>query len=386
MVLEQFGLLPDETAARLRPLRAQVRAFLAAELASGGFTWAPEGWERYDAAFSKKIAAQGWIGMTWPKQYGGHERSALERYVVTEELLVTGAPVRAHWLADRQFGPLLLAVGTEEQKQKFLPRIAAGECFVCLGLSEPDTGSDLASIRTKAERVAGGWRINGTKIWASYAHSAHFMNIFARTSPPADGSRHDGLTQFLIDLSSPGITVRPIINLAGEHDFNEVVFEDAFVADDMVLGQVGKGWGQVSGELVYERSGPDRWLGSFAVLSAVLDEIGTVPAQREAEKFGRLVAHLWTLHRMSFSIAYQLGQGESPAIEAALLKDLGNQFDQDVPQVAREIVPASRRGQPSGARFEAVLRRLQLYAPSFTLRGGTKEIMRGITARGLGLR
>ena len=253
MNLDNFGLLPDEISARMQGLRAEVRAFLEKELSSGGYAWAPEGWERYDPAFSRKIAAKGWIGMTWPKKYGGHERSTLERYVVTEELLAAGAPVRAHWLADRQIGPMLLAVGTQEQKSRLLPQIAAGELSLCLGLSEPDTGSDLASIRTKGEQVPGGWQINGTKVWSSFAHKAHLMNVFVRTSPRTEDNRHGGLTQFLVDLSAPGISVRPIINLAGERDFNQVVFDDVFVPNEMVLGEVGKGWGQVSGELAHER-------------------------------------------------------------------------------------------------------------------------------------
>jgi acyl-CoA dehydrogenase len=386
VVLKNFGNSPAAAAAELEPLRESVRDFLAQERASGGYEWSPEGWERYDAEFSRKIASKGWIGMTWPKQYGGHERTTLERYVVTEELLAAGAPVRAHWLADRQFGPLLLAVGTDEQKEMFLPRIAAGQCFVCLGLSEPDSGSDLASIRTRAVKADGGWRITGTKIWASYAHRAHWMNVFARTAPADEKERHKGLTQFIVDLAQPGISIRPIINLAGEHDFNEVVFDEHFVPDKMLIGTEGAGWTQVSGELAHERSGPDRWLGSFGVLAALAQELQDDCDESSAEKFGSLIAQIWTLHRMSFSIAVQLGRGETPNVEAALLKDLGNHFDQEVPSVAREILPLARRAADPDSRLNAVLRRILLYAPSYTIRGGTREILRGITARSLGLR
>ncbi|HET7159642.1 MAG TPA: acyl-CoA dehydrogenase family protein, partial [Burkholderiales bacterium] len=327
------------------------------------------------------------IGMTWPKAYGGHERSSLERYVVTEELLAAGAPVRAHWLADRQFGPLLLAAGSEEQKRTYLPRIAAGECYVCVGMSEPDSGSDLASIRTKAEKVEGGWRINGRKVWTSYAHRAHLMNLFARTTPFDERHRHEGVTQFIVDLNWPGITIKPIINLAGDHDFNEVLFEDVFVPHDRVIGEVGNGWQQVSGELAHERAGSERWLNAYGVLVHLLDSAGDHPDRAAAEKIGRLVTHLWTLHRMSFSIAGMLNQGITPAVEAALVKDLGNQFDQDIPEVARQVLQEEQRAcLPQEDRFNEMLDRALLYAPSYPIRGGTREILRGIIARGLGLR
>lgn len=371
----------------LERLREHVRGFLRAEREAGSYTRESSGWDRYDAAFSRKVAAQGWIGMTWPRQYGGHERTSLERYVVTEELLAAGAPVRAHWLADRQFGPLLLAAGSEEQKRTYLPRIAAGECFVCVGMSEPDSGSDLASIRTKATKVEGGWRVTGRKVWTSYAHLAHLMNLFARTSPYDEKDRHAGVTQFIVDLDWHGIMIKPIINLAGDHDFNEVLFDDVFVPDDRVIGAVGNGWKQVSGELAHERAGSERWLNAYGVLVHLLDSEGTDPDRASAEKIGRLVTHLWTLHRMSFSLAGLLNQGITPAVEAALVKDLGNQFDQDIPETARQVLQEEDRARlPDEDRFNEMLDRALLYAPSYPIRGGTREILRGIIARGLGLR
>jgi acyl-CoA dehydrogenase len=375
--------MPDH----LERLREEVRAFLRAELEAGSYTREPSGWDRYDAAFSRKVADRGWIGMTWPRQYGGHERTSLERYVVTEELLAAGAPVRAHWLADRQFGPLLLAAGSEDQKRTYLPRIAAGECYVCVGMSEPDSGSDLASIRTKATKVEGGWRVSGRKVWTSYAHRAHLMNLFARTAAFDEKNRHEGVTQLIVDLDWPGITIKPIINLANDHDFNEVLFDDVFVPDDRVIGAVGNGWKQVSGELAHERAGSERWLNAYGVLVHLLDSAGTHPERGSAEKIGRLVTHLWTLHRMSFSLAGLLNQGITPAVEAALVKDLGNQFDQDIPEAARQVLQEEDRARlPEEDRFNDMLDRALLYAPSYPIRGGTREILRGIIARGLGLR
>src|SRR6202795_252889 len=192
----------------------------------------------HDREFSLKVGARGWIGMLWPKQYGGHERSALERYVVLEEMLAAGAPTSAHWVADRQSGPLLLRFGTEEQRQRFLPRIAKGELAFAIGMSEPDSGSDLASIRTRAERVEGGYRVNGTKIWTSNAHISDYAIALFRTKVGPD-KKHEGLWQFLVAFKSGGIGHRPIIDLAGEHHFNEVHFQHTFVPDDMLGGKDG---------------------------------------------------------------------------------------------------------------------------------------------------
>ena len=365
-------------------LRRAVRQFLAEARASG--LWTPSGdfVANHSAAFSQAIGAHGWIGMTWSKRYGGHERSALERYVVTEEMLVAGAPVAAHWIGDRQSGPLLLRFGTEAQRHEFLPRIARGEIFFCIGMSEPDTGSDLASIRTRADKVDGGYRVNGRKVWTSHAHRSHYMIALCRTSP-AESDRHKGFSQLLVDLRAPGISIRPIRNLAGDLDFTEVTFDDVFIPDDRMVGAEGDGWKQVTSELAYERSGPERFVSTFRLLVEFQRRIGANPEPRALEALGRFTAHLWTLRRMSLSVAGMLQAGEMPNLEAAMVKDLGNAFEREIPELVRLLAP---RGQRSGGndRFEETLAEAVLHAPSFTLRGGTREILRGIIARGLGLR
>jgi hypothetical protein len=342
------------------------------------------GWAIPDESFSEALGACGWLGMTWPKRYGGHERTALERHVVTEELLAAGAPVRAHWVADRQSGPLLLRFGTEYQRETFLPEMARGKLYFCIGMSEADSGSDLASIRTKAEKVDGGWLVNGTKIWTSNAHRVHMMILFARTGPRGE-SRREGVSQFLVDLNTPGVTIRPILNLAGEHDFNEVVFSDVFVPDTMVIGTIGNGWQQVTSELTYERSGPDRWLSSFHVLKAYRKEVGR--EQGDSPSIGRLVSKLWTLHQMSMSIASMMEKGITPSVEAALVKDRGTQFEREIPEVLRMLTTDSTRADADvPSNFNDSLEYSLLHAPSYTIRGGTKEILRGIIAKSLGLR
>jgi alkylation response protein AidB-like acyl-CoA dehydrogenase len=361
-------------------LRTEVRAFLADALAGTSRAVRARSWMGFDPAFSRRVGAAGWIGLTWPRAYGGHERSALERYVVLEEMLAAGAPVAAHWIADRQSGPLLLRYGSEAQRRRVLPAIARGECFFCIGMSEPDSGSDLASIRTRAVRADGGWRVNGTKVWTSNAHRSHYMIALVRTAGGAE-TRHAGLSQFLVDLTMPGIAVRPIRNLAGEDHFDEVVFTDAFLPDDALVGAEGEGWAQVTAELALERSGPERYLSSIQLLLALLDEVGTAPDERAAVGVGRLVAHLLTLRRMSLSVAGMLEAGRDPALEAAVVKDLGVTFEQELPGVAQALAGAS-----GGRDFQEVLAYVTQLAPSFSLRGGTREILRGIIARGLGLR
>ena len=364
-------------------LRAEVREFIAGELAAG--LWAPNSdfGSHRSAAFSRRLGARGWIGMTWPKRYGGGERSMLERYVVTEELLAAGAPVGAHWIADRQSAPSLLRFGTEEQRLAFLPGIAKGEIFFCIGMSEPDSGSDLASIRTRAVSAAGGYEVTGTKIWTSYAHESHFAITLVRTGS-AEADRHRGLSQLILDLKAPGITIRPIINLADDHDFNEVVLDRVFVPADRLVGREGEGWRQVTSELAFERSGPERFFSSFQVLVELIRRASPDPEPQIAEAVGRMTAHLRILRRMSLSIAARLEAGETPNLEAALVKDLGNAFERSVPEVGRLLAPSLR--PDTNDRFEEVLADTILHAPSWTFRGGTPEILRGIIARGLGLR
>ncbi len=364
-------------------LRADVRAFIAEERARGtrlGGDWSA----RYDPAFSARLGQRGYIGMTWAKKYGGHERSALERYIVTEELLSAGAPVGAHWVADRQSSQLLLRFGTEEQRQTLLPGIARGETYFCIGMSEPDSGSDLASIRTTAKKTDDGWLINGTKLWTSAAHICHYMIALVRTAPPSD-DRHAGMSQMIIDLKAPGVTIRPIRNLAGDAHFNEEVFTDYFVPDDRVVGEVGDGWNQVVSELGYERSGPERFLSTFSVFVELVLAVGLDPSPRAVEALGRLAAHVMTLRSMSLSVAGMLQRGLMPNVEAAVVKDMGTNFAKALPEVARTIVQAEP-GANVGPAFEQAFAEGLLYAPAFTIQGGTREILRGVIARGLGLR
>jgi alkylation response protein AidB-like acyl-CoA dehydrogenase len=383
--MNRFAFPSSPPSPECEAFRAEVRAFLKEEMAGRPPIDRAQSWNGVDPAFSRKLGQRGWLGLTWPKCYGGHERSARERYVLLEELLAAGAPVGAHWIAERQSGPNLLRYGSEQQKLAILPRIAAGECFFCIGMSEADTGSDLASVRTRAVRTDQGWRVNGAKLWTTNAHLCHYMILLCRTRPVDPERRHEGLSQFLVDLSLPGVTVRPIRNLAGEHHFNEVVFEDVLLFNEAILGQEGEGWKQVTGELAYERSGPERFLSSFTLLVELVRALSPSPDERAKIAIGRLAAQLITLRRMSRSVAGMLQAGADPALEAAIVKDLGALVEQEIPEVARDLLAD---GPPTDASREVaeVLAYTTLHAPSFSLRGGTREILRGIIARGLGLR
>ena len=382
--MKKLNFSPLLTGEKEANLRKEVRSFIK-EYGEFNVSNIIDSWSICDPELSRALAAKGWLGMTWPTEYGGGGRSYLERYVVIEELLAAGAPVGAHWVADRQSGPLLLRFGTEEQRQYFLPKIVKGECFFAIGMSEPNSGSDLASIKTRAEKVEGGWLINGSKIWTSWAHVCHQMITLCRTAPPSE-NRHAGMSQLIVDLNHKGITVRPIITLAGEAHFNEIFFDDVFVPDNRLVGQVNEGWSQVVAELAFERSGPERFLSSYQLLEAAIKELREANLTQQAEPIiGQFVARLMVLRQMSLSVANQLQEGKLPVNEASVVKDLGTSFEQELPEAMRLILATEPRLTANGG-VARLLSDSILKAPSFSLRGGTREILRGIIARGLGLR
>jgi alkylation response protein AidB-like acyl-CoA dehydrogenase len=365
-------------------LRADVREFLAAERARGTVLGRADSWfTGWDPAFTRRLAERGWIGMALPKQYGGHERGALDRYVVIEELLSAGAPVGAHWVADRQAGPSILRHGTEEQKQRYLPAISAGRCFFSIGMSEEHAGSDLAAVQTRAERIPGGWRLNGTKRWTGGAHVNDYAIVLARTNFDAE-DRHTGLSQFIVDLRAPGVRIEPIRLLSGEHTFNFFRLEDVEVGEDALLGREGDGWKQVTGELAWERSGPERFLSTVPLLISALGQLSTATVTAEQQvRIGRLIGRLSALRQMSLGVATALQAGRSPDVQAALVKDLGTRFEGDLVNEVRAIVPAVPDPGATPGTYPELLAFAIMHSPAYTLRGGTNEILRGIITRGL---
>ncbi|MNX87638.1 Acyl-CoA dehydrogenase [compost metagenome] len=384
-LLEAFRLAPLPDAAEA--FRAEVRDFLATNLAPAAPAVRARTWMGFDAAFSRRLAQRGWVGITLPAAYGGAGLDAFRRFVLVEEMLAAGAPVAAHWIADRQSGPLINKFGTEAQKDFYLPRICRGEAFFCIGMSEPNAGSDLASVRTRATRVDGGWRLTGRKIWTTNAQRSHYMIALVRTSG-APEDRHGGLSQLIVDLSLPGIQVRPIVDLTGDAHFSEVTFDDVFLQDDALIGDEGSGWMQVNAELAFERSGPERLYSSVVLLDTWLQSLrrtGFMPA--DAVLLGGFTTQLATLRSLSIAVTTKLARGESPVVEAALVKDIGTEFEQAIPAAIEAAVAADpARGVEVDADLHRTIAYLSQISPTFSLRGGTREILRGMIARGLGLR
>jgi hypothetical protein len=377
----RFARLP----AAAEAFRSEVKAFVQSNLERAPADARARSWLAFDAAFSRKLAERGWVGVTIAREYGGANLDPYFRFVLVEELLAVGAPVCAHWIADRQSAPLILKYGTEDQRRFFLPRICAGQAFFCIGMSEPNSGSDLASVTSRAVPDGDGWRLNGRKIWTTNAQHCQYMIALVRTSGnPED--RHRGLSQMIVDLSLPGITVRPIDDLTGEAHFNEVFFDDVHLPQDALVGGEGTGWEQVTAELAFERSGPERIYSSAVLLDHWISCIKRSPdANRHAALVGKLVAQLVALRNMSIAVTAQLAKGRSPVTEAALVKDLGTEFEQSIPAALEAVISMDPAARVDPALYRAVAIVSQI-APSFSLRGGTREILRGMIARGLGLR
>jgi alkylation response protein AidB-like acyl-CoA dehydrogenase len=362
-------------------MRASIREFLDADQEKFGWQPTVDSWlSSWDEDFSARLGDAGFLGLTIPSEYGGRGLGHLQRYVVVEELLARGAPVAAHWVADRQLGPSLLTYGSEEQRQRLLPRIAAGRFYSAIGMSEHAAGSDLAAVATKATQTTAGWVLNGTKVWSSGAHHAHQSVVLARTAPVNPERRHEGFSQFLVPCDAAGVTISPIALMSGEHHFNEVTYDDVFVPDADVLGKIGDGWHQVTAELSFERSGPERILTTAPLIIAAIQALAAHP--ETAHGVGELVARLISLRQLSLSVARTLADGGSAASEAALVKDLGTRFEQESVDVVADVLSDVNLD----ADLRAMLDTARLHAPLFTLRGGTNEVLRGVAARGMGVR
>ena len=367
-------------------LRPAVREFVKDYTSKVPLEQRARSWMGFDADFSRELAKRGWVGVTLPKSYGGAGLDAYARFVLIEELLGNSTPVAAHWIADRQSGPLILKYGTEQQKDFYLPRICQAEAFFCIGMSEPQSGSDLASVRTRATKTSNGWKLNGQKIWTTNAHRSHYMIALVRTSGTTE-DRHKGLSQLIVDLSAPGVMIHQIRDLTGDAHFNEVFFEDVELGEDALVGTEGSGWDQVTAELAFERSGPERFYSAIALFDLWLNylrEHHSADAWAR-ELAGRIVTHLVTLRGMSVAVTAQLAQGESPVIAAALVKDLGTELEQFIPYaISEELGRHPGHAVPDGLLH--ALAYVTQICPTYSLRGGTREILRGMIARGLGLR
>ncbi len=372
-------------------LRAEVREFIAADPAVRARPFLEDGWiAGFDPAFSKRLAARGWLGMTWPKQYGGQARSYLDRLIVTEELLLAGAPVAAHWFGDRQIGPALLAHGTPEQKSELVPRIARAEISFCIGMSEPGAGSDLAGLSTRADVVGDEFVIRGQKTWTSFAEHADYCYLVARTNPEAP--KHKGISELLVSMRAPGITVRPIKDMVGESHFGELFFDDVRVPRTALIGKLDSGFYQIMQQLDFERSGIERLVSNAPLwrdAKALARERGLTRRDPVLREKIAEIEIAWRAGRgLIYRVAEMLSTGRVPNHEAAVAKTFCTSLEQRITDLVSQILGAdgSLDATDPRAPFAGRAARTFLYAAAYTIQGGTNNILRNIIAtRGLGL-
>ena len=383
-----FSFTPEEEA-----FRREVRAFLKKELPSEGVERGgpPDRWQTY-RDFIKKLAGRGWLTLAWPEEWGGEGASHMKQLVYNEEMARHDAP--AADLGSDRVGPTIMLYGTEEQKQRFLPPIVKGEAVWCQGFSEPSSGSDLASLQTRAVQDGDDFIINGSKIWTSLAHVAQWMILLARTDP--DAPKHKGISYFLLDMKAPGVTIRPLVDMLGRHQFNQVFFDNVRVPRDSLLGEENRGWYVATSTLDFERSGIQRVIGSLRTYERL------VAFARETERDGRpLMAHPLVRHQLaelkiefevgrnlSYRVAWMQGQNLVPNYEASVSKMFGSELAQRLGIAGIRILGLAGQLAPGSpwAPLQGSIQTLYLNAAALTVAAGTSEVQRNIIAtRGLGL-
>ena len=361
-----FGWTPEQVR-----LRDEARAF--ASDAVSRFGRSNDSWiNGYSKEVSRELGARGWIGMGWPKQYGGGERPPLDRLIVAEELITGGAPVGASWFADRQMGPALIAYGSEDQRQRYLPLILSGETTWCIGMSEPEAGSDLASLQTSAVRDGADFVINGQKIWTSFAAKADFCYLICRTS--RDGPPHRGISEIIVPMDAPGIEVRPIRDLTESEHFCEVWFNDVRVSANNLVGVEGGAFSQTMRQLEHERGGIDRLVSNRALFDIARRRADTTdPVVRQE------LAQLEIGYRVGKLLVMRSVMGQAPQGFAAATKCMCTEHEQRVADFVARVLGAE-------ALLWNDIARGIVYAPGYTIMGGTSNVLRNILAeRVLGL-
>jgi alkylation response protein AidB-like acyl-CoA dehydrogenase len=319
--------------------------------------------------------------MTWPVEEGGHGRTVLERFVVFEALIANGAPVAASWFADRQMGPSLLQFGTPEQRRLWLPGIVAGESMWCIGMSEPDAGSDVASLRTRATRDGNEWVIDGQKVWTSGAAFSDWCYLIARTDP--DAPKHAALSEFVVDMHAPGVTVRPIVDMTSNNHFCEVMFDGVRVPADHLVGEENNSFRQLMRQMEHERGGIDRLVSNYAlyrdVMASGLVDHGDPLVRQE-------LAAIETCYRIGRLLVLRETLGQAPKGFSAATKTFGTEFEQRLASFCAGVLGphALLWGAANGLGARAA--RALCYSPAYTIMGGTTQILRNVLGeRVLGL-
>jgi alkylation response protein AidB-like acyl-CoA dehydrogenase len=331
----------------------------------------------HDRAFAEELGKRGWLGMTWPVEHGGHGRSALERFVVFEALISTGAPIAAAWFADRQMGPALLQYGRDEQRRRWLPGIVAGTSMWCIGMSEPDAGSNVAGIRTRAVDAGDHWVVTGQKIWTSGAADADWCYLVARTN--LDARPHEGLSEMVVDMSSPGITVQPIVDITGDRHFCEVFFEEVRVPKAHLVGALDGSFRQIMRQMEHERGGIDRLVSNRRLYEDVLPL-----ADRSDPLMRQEIAAIESGYRIGRLLVLRETLGQAPRQFSAATKTFCTELEQRIADFCGQVLgPEATLAEPGLALRVS---RDMMYAPAYTIMGGTTQILRNILGeRVLGL-
>ncbi len=378
--------------------RRKVREFVEAEVEAGTFEVTSKAIvAEVSQSFSKKMAERGWIGVNWPKEYGGQGKGQVDKMILLEELYKYQAPTGYHFMAERQIGPSLMKFGTEAQKKEFLPKIRNAEdgAMFCLLFSEPDAGSDLAAVATTAAKDGDYYIINGQKVWTSEGHLADYGWILAKTNFDESIPKHRTCSEFIVDMKAPGVTVRPLINIAGEHSFNEVFFDNVKIHKDYLMGKEGEGFKQIMAQVDYERSGIERLMQNYPVYTALRVFISEMdPDEKKGEYYtwirdtmARLAIEFNVGRLMCYNTAWMIDQGKKPTAQAAISKAFCTRYEQKLNDLAMKIMgPVSTIRQGLKMVTDVDVAACYLWGPSYTLQGGSMEVLKNIIAqRGLGL-
>ena len=381
--------------------REEVRQWLKKEIPQRWIELDPGVWEETEESwalsrqFQRKLGQKGWIAPAYPKEYGGLEMSHTKRLILAEELAYSRAPIgieveiTVNWVT-----PTIMLYGTEKQKKDYVARVAKGDLIFCLGYSEPDAGSDLAALQTRVVEDADEYVINGQKIWCSYGHYADYCWLAARTDP--DVPKHKGISMFVVDMKTPGITVRPLINILNRHSFNEVFFDDVRIPKDNLVGEKNRGWYQLAVALDFERSS----IGTAAINQRIIEEL--VQYAKETKCNGGTLAddplirnelagvavENEVLRMMCYRIAWMFSKGLHPSYESSMSMLFGSELIRRLGNVGMRILgPYGQLDVGSKwAVLNARIMRMYLSSISMGVGGGSNEIQRNIIAmRGLGL-
>ena len=346
----------------------------------------------YGLKIRRKLAKKGWLTMAWPKEYGGQGASYMKQVIFNEEMSYHRMPGRDGFGA-KMLGPTLMVHGTEEQKKRFLPPIANGEVQWCQGYSEPDSGSDLASLKLKVEDKKDHWLVNGTKVWTSMAHKATWIFFLGRTDP--DAPKHKGISFFVANIEDCGIEVQPIINMGNEHYFNQVIFNNVKIPKDSLIGELNRGWYIAATLLDFERSGveyPSSARRNFEEIIQFVKKNKNSSGQPLIQDpyINKILVDLdldiEAARLIAYEVAYLQSQGEVPSIEGSVAKILGTTLTQKIAKIATDFSGIYGQLTDSSAPFDGKYLKQQLHVTAFTIFAGTTEIQKNIIAtRGLGL-